>query len=108
MPRFHTDFHFQLQLSDPKPRLIDARCMDISSDGLAAKMAEQLETGTSVVLMLAFPGHRETLRLPARVSHQQRGDHGFVFSFNSQRERETIQKYISSLRRTVAFHRPAR
>lgn len=107
VPRFHADFHFQLQVSDPQPRLVDACCIDISSDGLAAKMAESLPVGTCAILMLALPGHRDTLRISARVSHQQRENHGFVFRFGSQRERESIQKYIASLRRTVALHRPA-
>lgn len=106
-PRYPANFHFLLQTSDPKPRLLDAQCIDISSDGMAAKMAESLNVGTSVTLMLALPGRANTLRIAARVGHQQGGEHGFVFVFSSQQERESIQKYVASMRRgTIALRRP--
>ncbi len=106
-PRFPADFRFLLQVNDPKPRLIDARCVDISSDGLAAKMAESLMVGTQVTLMLALPGNTDTLRVAGRVSHQQSGEHGFAFIFSSQLERESIQKYLASVRTsTLALRRP--
>ena len=109
VPRFPADFHFVLQISDPKPRLLDARCSDISSDGLAAKMAESLPVGTQVTLMLALLGNSNTLRIAARVSHQQRGEHGFAFIFASQHERESIQKYLASVRTsTLALRRTPR
>jgi PilZ domain len=108
-PRFPADFHFLLQVSDPKPRLVDAHCIDISSDGLAAKMAENLSVGTQVKLMLALPGHTTTLPVAARVSHQNHGEHGFAFIFSSQHERESIQKYLASVRTsTLALKRQHR
>ena len=108
-PRFPADFHFLLQISEPKPRLIDARCVDISSDGLAARMAESLSAGTLVTLMLALPGHTSTLRIAARVSHQHQGEHGFAFIFSSQHERESIQKYMATMRTsTLALRRSPR
>jgi hypothetical protein len=108
-PRFPADFHFLLQISDPKPRLIDAQCIDISSDGLAARMAESLSTGMQVTLMLALPGHTSTLRIAARVSHQHHGEHGFAFIFSSQNERESIQKYVATMRTsTLALRRSPR
>ena len=108
-PRFPADFQFLLQINDPKPRLIDARCVDISSDGLAARMAESLSAGTLVTLMLALPGHTSTLRIAARVSHQHQGEHGFAFIFASQQERESIQKYVATMRTsTLALRRSPR
>jgi len=108
-PRFPADFHFLLQISDPKPRLLDAQCIDISSDGLAAKMAESLKVGTQVTLMLALPGESQTLRVAGRVSHQQHGEHGFAFIFSSQLERASIQKYLASVRTsTLALRRAPR
>jgi hypothetical protein len=106
-PRFRANFHFQLQTSDPKPRLIDAHCVDISSDGMAATIAESLGVGTTVTLMLVLPGRTSTVRIAARVNHQQGGEHGFVFAFSSQQERESIQKYLASMRSsTIALRRP--
>ncbi len=108
-PRFPADFHFLMQVEDPNPRLIDARCTDISSDGLAAKMPGSLPVGQQVTLMLALPGESNTLRVVARVSHQHHGEHGFAFVFSSQRERESIQKYLASVRTsTLALRRPPR
>jgi hypothetical protein len=109
VPRFPADFHFLLQISDPKPRVLDAQCTDISCDGLAARMAEGLSVGTQVTLMLSLPGQPDPLRIGGRVSHQHGGQHGFAFIFTSQRERECIQKYISSFRtRAIGLRRPPR
>lgn len=107
VPRFPANFHFLLQINDPKPRLLDAQCTDISCDGLAAKMAEGLGVGTHVTLMLSLPGQSDTLRIAGRVSHQHSGEHGFAFVFTSQRERECVQKYVNSFRtRTISLRRP--
>jgi Tfp pilus assembly protein PilZ len=106
-PRFPADFHLLLQISDPKPRIVDAQCTDISSDGLAAKMAESLSIGTKVTLIITLPGNSESLHIAGRVSHQQFGEHGFAFIFSSQRERECVQKYVARFRvGTVGLHRP--
>lgn len=108
VPRFPADFHFLLQINDPQPRVLDAQCTDISCDGLAAKMAEGLSVGTQVTLMLSLPGRPETLRIGGRVSHQHNGEHGFAFLFTSQRERDCIQKYVSSFRTKTVGLRPPR
>jgi len=108
VPRFPADFHFLLQINDPKPRILDAQCTDISCDGLAAKMAEGLSVGTQVTLMLSLPGQHDTLRIGGRVSHQHSGEHGFAFVFTSQRERECVQKYVSSFRTKTVGLRPSR
>jgi len=98
LPRFCANFSLLLQISDPKPRLIDARCRDISEDGLAARIAESLEVGTRVTLLLTLPGKAASLPIAATVSHQDRGDHGFTFNFLSQDEREEVYKYVLTLR----------
>lgn len=102
VPRFPGGFHFVLQVSDPKPRLLDARCTDISADGLAAKVVECLRVGTQVALVLAFPGESNTLRIAGRVSHLQNGEHGIAFIFASPQERELVQKYLASVRARAA------
>lgn len=107
VPRFPADFHLLLQISDPNPRIVDARCIDISADGLAVKMTETLSVGTRVTLIITLPGNSETLHIAGRVSHQHLGEHGFAFIFSSQRERECVQKYVARFRvGTVGLHRP--
>jgi hypothetical protein len=98
LPRFPADFSLVLQISDPEPRLLDARCRDISEDGLAARVSEPLSVGTRVTLLLTLPGKSVPLPIAATVSHQDRGDHGFAFKFSSQNEREQVQKYVLTLR----------
>jgi PilZ domain len=98
LPRFPADFSLVLQISDPEPRLLDARCRDISEDGIAARVAESLPIGSRVTLLLTLPGKSASLPIAATVSHQDRGEHGFAFKFSSQNEREQVQKYVLSLR----------
>jgi len=97
VPRFPADFHLLLQTTDPVPRLLDARCKDISEDGLAAQVAESLSVGTRVILMLTLPGSSTSLRIDARVSHQRATEHGFAFICPSQNHRDKIQNYLSSI-----------
>ena len=101
-PRFRADFHFLLQTEGPESRVLDARCIDISEEGLAAQIAEHLSVGTRVVLILTLPGHSTTLRIIARVSNRTDEDHGFAFVFASKHEREDVQRYISSLHAEAA------
>lgn len=98
LPRFPADFSLLLQISDPQPRLVDARCRDISEDGLAARVPESLSVGMRVTLLLTLPGKSASLPIAATVSHQDRGEHGFAFKFSSQNEREQVQKYVLTLR----------
>jgi len=96
-PRFRADFHFLLQTEAPQPRLLDARCIDISEEGLAAQIADQLTVGSVVTLMITFPGNATTWRIPARVCNRQDEDHGFFFMFSSQSERDDVRRYVASL-----------
>jgi hypothetical protein len=96
-PRFPTDFHFLLQTAGPEPRLLDARCLDISEEGLAAQLAEQLGVGSVVTLILTFPGNATTWRISAKVCNRRDIDHGFAFVFSSQGERDDIRRYVASL-----------
>jgi hypothetical protein len=98
LPRFPADFSLVLQVSDPAPSLLDARCRDISEDGLAARISESLNVGACVTLLLTLPARPASLPIAATVSHQDHGEHGFAFRFSSQNEREQVQKYVLSLR----------
>jgi hypothetical protein len=96
-PRFRADFHFLLQTEGPPPRLLDARCLDISEEGIAAQVADHLTVGAVVTLMLTFPGNSTTWRIPAKVCNRQDEDHGFAFIFSSQSERDDVRRYVASL-----------
>jgi len=109
LPRFPADFRLLLQTPGPEPRLLDARCRDISEDGLAAQLAERISVGTRVTLMLTLPGRATSLSIAATVSHETNGEHGFAFNFSSQNQREQVQRYVISLRSSsFALRRPSR
>ena len=106
LPRFRADFRLLVQTMESQPRLLEARCRDISEDGLAAQIGEHLAVGTRVVLLLTLPGKAAPLQIEATVGHQDEGEHGFAFSFPSQNEREHVRKYVISLRsNSYALHR---
>lgn len=108
-PRVAVDFHLLLQISDPEPRALDARCTDISADGLAVEMPECLTVGTRVTVVLTLPGSSTSLRVAGRVIYQKNGEHGFAFVFSSPDERASVEKHLSSVRlRTVPLPRPPR
>jgi len=106
VPRFPADFRLLVQTTEGEPRLLEARCRDISEDGLAAHVAESLANGTRVVLLLTLPGKATALQIAATVGHQDGHEHGFAFHYLSQNQREHVQKYVMSLRSgSFALHR---
>ncbi len=109
VPRFPADFRVLLETSEAEPRVLDARCTDISADGLAVQMEECLSVGTQVRLVLRLPGSPTSLRLAGRVTYQKNDEHGFAFIYSSEQERESIEQYLSSLgHRTLPMRRPRR
>ena len=107
VPRFPADFHLLLQTGDPEPRVLEARCTDISVDGLAVRMPDRLSVGTRVTLVLTLPGSSTSLRVAGRVIYQKNDEHGLTFVFSSPQERESVGKQLSSVTlRTLSSQRP--
>jgi Tfp pilus assembly protein PilZ len=107
VPRFPADFQLLLQTGDPEPRVLEARCTDISADGLAVRMSERLSVGTQVTLVLTLPGSSTSLRIAGRVIYQKNDEHGLTFVFSSPQERESVGKHLSSVTlRTLGSRRP--
>lgn len=98
-PRFRADFHILLQTEAPDSRLLDARCTDISEDGLAARVTEPLTLGSHVAFILTLPGSSIPVRIAAIVNNQQQETYGFTFVFSSQAERSLIHGYLARLQR---------
>ncbi|MGB8010553.1 MAG: PilZ domain-containing protein [Terriglobales bacterium] len=97
-PRFPTDFNFTLQTGDRLPALLEAHCCDLSEDGMGAEMAEMLEIGAKVTLILTLPGSSTSMRIAARVVARHFDGYGFAFVFSSQSECDYIQQYLATLR----------
>jgi hypothetical protein len=104
-PRFRADFRLLLQTGDRNPGMLDARCTDLSEDGLAAEINAPLEIGARVTLILTLPGMPASMRIPARVTNRQVGGYGFAFIFSSQNERSYMREYLES-RRSNAVSSP--
>ena len=106
-PRFRTDFRLLIQLEGRPPKLIDARCLDISEDGLAAQLPEDLEVGTRVIFVMTPPGSSRSIRIPGRVNNRTEQQHGFIFIFNSRAERDSVQVCLACLRpEPISFRGP--
>ena len=109
VPRFPADFQLLLQTNEPEPRVLDARCTDISADGIAVQMPEHLSVGVRVNLVLTLPGSSTSLRIAGRVAYQKKDEHGFAFIFSSPEERESVRKHLSSVQiQTLSLPRPQR
>jgi hypothetical protein len=97
-PRYATNFSFSLELAFSKERL-PALCVNISEDGLAAELDQDLAPKAQVRLWLLFPGSGVPLRLQASVEYRNEHQHGFVFRYSSQEEQEQVQAFIQTIRR---------
>ena len=100
-PRYPADFCLLLQTDQRVPTLIDARCTDLSEDGLAAKTKAWLEIDAKVTLILTLPGISTSMRIAARVANRQVDGYGFAFIFSSQNERSYMREYLESRRSTI-------
>ena len=96
-PRFPAAFRFLLSIGGPTPRIVDARCVDVSEQGLAAQLTETLSVNSEVLMVFALPGDATPLRVPAKVISQQGALHGFSFLFSSQAERDRVHMILSHL-----------
>jgi PilZ domain len=98
LPRYQADFCLLLQTDERLPALLDARCTDLSEEGLAAETKAALEVGARVTFLLTLPGTSTKMRIAARVTNRQVEGYGFAFIFSSQNERSYMREYIESQR----------
>jgi hypothetical protein len=96
-PRFPTSFSFSVELTSSRER-VQALCVNISEDGLAAELLQKLAPKTPVTLWLLFPAGTVPLRLQASVEYRQDKQHGFVFRYSSAQQQEQVQAFIQSIR----------
>lgn len=100
-PRFRADFRLFLQIDNLHSALLDARCTDLSEDGLAVESRASLEVGAVVTLILTLPGTSISRRIGARVTNCRVNRYGLAFIFSSQHEQSYIHEYLDSLRSTL-------
>ena len=100
-PRFRADFRLLLQPDHPHSVLIDARCTDLSVDGLSAESKAALGIGALVTLVLTLPGTAISRRIAARVTNCKANGHGFAFIFSSHQEQSFLCEYLESQRSTM-------
>ncbi len=101
-PRFRADFRLLVHTEPPDPKLLEARCSDISEDGLVAIVKETLVIGSRVEFILTLSDSSAPVRIAARVNNYQDSTYGFTFVFSSDTERNEIHRYIAALRQSAA------
>ena len=97
-PRFRTNFRILLQLTGITPKLADALCVDISEDGLAAEVMEDLTIGTQVTVVMTPPETAVSIRLAAEIVNRDQHHYGFFFHFSSPVERDSLRTYVAGIR----------
>lgn len=106
-PRFRTNFRVLLHVNGFPPKLIDALCIDISEDGIAVEVVEDLAIGTQLAVVMTPPGSSVSVRTSAKVVNKNDHHYGLIFHFSSAAERETLRGYLDSIRpEPVKFSRP--
>jgi len=95
-PRFRADFRLFLQIDDLHSAFLDARCTDLSEDGLAIESAACLQIGTVVNLIMTLPGTSISRRIAARVTNCRVNKYGLAFIFSSQQEQSYMHEYLDS------------
>lgn len=95
-PRFFANFRFFVQ-TGPDGQVREAYCYELGETGLAARVSSPLMPGSIVTLLLTLPGQRHTLRVCARVIHQEGCDHGFAFILSGAEQQDYFHEYFSSL-----------
>jgi hypothetical protein len=95
-PRFFANFRFFVQTA-PDFSVREAHCYELGQTGLAARVSSPLMPGSIVTLLLTLPGQCITLRICARVIHQQGFDHGFAFIFSGAEQQNYLRQYFSCL-----------
>jgi hypothetical protein len=94
VPRFAVDFPCLVQTEGPNSSTLQARCLDISEQGIAVQLSEYLSVGDHVTLVITLPGAPRPQRIAARVSNRQGRDHGMTLIFDSPQEQADLQKYL--------------
>ncbi|HEY1800680.1 MAG TPA: PilZ domain-containing protein [Terriglobales bacterium] len=97
-PRYRTGFRVLLQMNGYPPRLVDALCVDVSEDGLAAEVAENIAIGDQLTVVMTPPESSVSVRLSAKVVNRNDYHYGFIFHFASQAERDSLRAYLASIR----------
>lgn len=97
-PRFDLNFSVLLQIDAHPAKVIDARCINISEDGIAIAAMEELVIGSLVTVVMTTPNSSKSIRVRAKVNSRDEKQYGFVFLFASETERQSLHTYLSSIR----------
>jgi hypothetical protein len=96
-PRVCAEFPLQLQTDEVEPRWVEARCLDISEDGMAVHCEAQMTVGARIVLLITFPGTPRPVGLFASIASERDGDYGLTFLYSSQIDRDAVKSFLASL-----------
>ncbi|MGA9798736.1 MAG: PilZ domain-containing protein [Terriglobales bacterium] len=95
--RLFADFPVQLRTDEAESGRADARCVDISEEGMAVYSVVPLAIGARVVLRATFPQSNEPVTLFARVVNCHNEVYGLRFIFSSQGEKDAVSEFLATL-----------
>jgi c-di-GMP-binding flagellar brake protein YcgR len=95
-PRVSTNFGFFLEVTATGDRC-EARCTDISEDGLAAELSEPIARKTEVTIRMLLPGDQTLLQIRGSVEYCQECRCGVNFLDLSAEERKQVQQFVQSI-----------
>jgi len=76
---------------------IEARCCDLSEQGMGAELETGLMIGSEVSVVFWSAEDSHPVQVRARVSYAEGRRHGFVFLFTSAEERQAVTTYLTTL-----------
>jgi c-di-GMP-binding flagellar brake protein YcgR len=94
-PRVSADFSFFVDVTATGERY-EARCTDISEDGLAAELPQSIGPRTEVTISMLLPGATTLLQVQGSVEYSQECGCGVNFLNLSAEERKQIQRFVQS------------
>ncbi len=92
-PRFMVDLPASFSQSS---KTMEGRCIDISAAGMKIVSSQPLEPNTYGVVSLSAKG--QTIQINARVVYAGSVDSGVEFFCESQREQDSLDQLIESLK----------
>jgi PilZ domain len=98
-PRFNVDLPVRFTAQGST---VNARCKDISHDGMRLELAEPLPAGARGIVSLSHQGR--TLQLGVRVANPANG--GMVFLYESEGERKAVEQLVAHLATAPARQGP--
>lgn len=100
-PRFAVDLPVRLTIEGAT---VTARCREISKEGMRVELSRPLPSGKTGVVAVSF--QNAMLELNVRIAHADASHVGLVFVYETDRERTSVARLVSSMASDQTPDRP--